>query len=159
MSSRFMTRCSLLIVLATGLLNTTATLVLALEMHPPWIHDQPKMKSPHAPPWVARTKIKDKSPWNPPWVAKNHVKEKSPHAPPWIGNEDHVQELARDGVWSYPVDWRDVDWSQADSGRELHMRTQAFSKKIWGDTPKRPNDGILEYYRDPPTTGPRRLVK
>ncbi|OYW17681.1 MAG: hypothetical protein B7Z55_12060 [Planctomycetales bacterium 12-60-4] len=129
---------------------------LALEMHPPWIHHQQKPKSPAAPPWVSHEKIKDNSPYHPPWVEDNKTSCKSPYNPPWIGTRCHHPEFGQGGVWTYPVDWRDVDWSDARQAAGLHQRTQAFSLKIdaclRGDRPvKPPKDAILEYYRDPRT--------
>lgn len=103
---------------------------MALEMYPPWIHSTPKRKS--------------------------------PSGPPWVKSKCHQKEVARGGVWAYPLDWREVDWSQADSGRHLHMQTQAISlavdQKLRGDKPIPQRDAILEYYRDPPLTGPGRIV-
>lgn len=130
----------------------------ALEMHPPWIHHQLKPKSPTAPPWIGNQKFKENSPYGPPWVNDNKTSSKSPYHPPWVGTECHHPEFARGGVWAYPVDWRDVDWSYAGKAAGLHQRTQALSLKLdacfRGDRPIKPKDAILEYHRDlPPSKG------
>lgn len=150
-----------------------------IERYPPWVHDQPKPnspsappwvgaskcneKSPYAPPWVGRTKTTVKSPSQPPWVGECSNKSSSPYHPPWIGSPCHQPELSLGGVWAYPVDWRDVDWSQADSGASLHQSTQAFSLKwealVGKERPIETQDPILEYYRIPSPTGPGRIVK
>ena len=156
-----------------------APVASGIEMHPPWVHDQPKQNSPSAPPWVGATKYKEKSPYGPPWVGRTKASEKTPSQPPWlgqcsnnssvprdppwIGSPKHQTELSLGGVWAYPVDWRDVDWSQADSGASLHQSTQALSLKweasIGKTRPIETQEAILEYYRIPSPTGPGRIVK
>lgn len=146
----------LLILFGIGIISEPP--VWALEMHPPWIHDTPKAKSPTSPPWIGHTKVKEKSPYHPPWVGHSCDSVKSPYFPPWIGTKCHQIEAPAEGVWGYTQDWRDVDWSQAKySG--VYQRTQAMSlwidKKIHGD--ERPQrDLILEYLWFPPLTGPGR---
>lgn len=155
-----MYRCTLtlvgIILLGSGALSERA--VLALEMYPPWIHSTQKTKSPTSPPWIGHTKVKESTPYHPPWVGHHCDSTKSPYFPPWIGTKCHQLEASRDGVWSYAVDWRDVDWSQAKGGG-IHQRTQALSlwwesKKYDGNPP--PRDMILEYFWSPPITGPGR---
>ncbi len=136
----------------------------ALEMHPPWIHDQPKPKSPYNPPWLNDDDPpKDGAPYHPPWVGREKCKDNSPDFPPWLGTECHQHDGIRGGVWTVPLDWRDVDWRQADSGAGLHMRTQAFSlwveSKLCPNKPRKYQDPILEYFPDPSPTGPGRVVK
>ncbi|MBI1348316.1 hypothetical protein GC163_18735 [bacterium] len=136
------------------------TAVEALEMHPPWVYcPHTKEKSPYFPPWVGCDHVKDKSPYYPPWVGHSCDSVKSPAYPPWIGTKCHQLEAPRDGFWAYPVNWRDVDWSQAKFGG-IHQRTQAFS--LWLENKKNddappPRMDILEYFRDPPLTGPGRV--
>lgn len=136
---------------------------VAWAQYPPWIDDTPKAKAPYGPPWVGR-EVKPNAPYYPPWIGRpGDTDGDAPYGPPWIGSKCHQPELPRSGEWVYPLDWRDVDWSQADSGRELHMKTQALSLKIdsklRGNRPVEPRRVYLEYYREPSPTGPGRIVK
>jgi hypothetical protein len=153
--------CMILAGLLSGFGTTTGW---ALEMHPPWVHDTPKPSSPYHPPWIKCGKdVDDDAPDHPPWVGREKCKEKAPYHPPWIGSECSQQEGIRGGYWAVPLDWRDVDWSQADSGAGLHQRTQALS--LWLEAKFKPNqprpdrDPILEYHADPLGTGPGRITK
>lgn len=132
----------------SGMLVAVLTAPLpALEMHPPWVRTTSPLKSQYA-----TTK---KTPW---WEKEKARVEKTKY-PPWIYSDCHQPALARSGVWAYPPDWREVDWSQADCGARLHQQTQAISlwadQKLHGDEPREiKQEPILEYFRDPPANGP-----
>lgn len=134
------------VVWTTVLLGSVMQPALALEMYPPWVN---------------RSCVKPKTPAAPPWIGCECSKPKSPYYPPWIGTNCHKAETPSDGVWAYPQDWRDVDWSQADSGAALHMSTQAVSLKVdahlRGDKPVKAQPPILEYYRYPAAAIPGRI--